>query len=55
MTMLSKGFAALLLGGGNVLINAGNGNLMANDVTENIISSGGVTADFEGRIKTIGN
>ena len=36
-----------------LLINAGNGNLMANDVIDYIIKSGGVTATVEGRIKTV--
>jgi 5'-nucleotidase/UDP-sugar diphosphatase len=38
-----------------VLINAGNGNLNANDVIDYIIKSGGVTAALEGRIKIVGN
>ncbi|MFV2038149.1 MAG: bifunctional UDP-sugar hydrolase/5'-nucleotidase, partial [Paracoccaceae bacterium] len=53
--VLAGGDGYSSLGGGNVLINAGNGNLMANDVIEYIISSGGVTAAVEGRIKTVGN
>lgn len=46
------GFAAL--GGGKVLINAGNGNLMANDVMDYIVAAGKVTAKVEGRIKVVG-
>jgi 5'-nucleotidase / UDP-sugar diphosphatase len=46
------GFAAL--GGGKVLINAGNGNLMANDVMDYVAKMGGVTSKVEGRIKTVG-
>jgi len=43
------------LGGGRVLIGAGDGNLNANDVIDYIIKSGGVNATVEGRIKTVGN
>lgn len=46
------GFAAL--GGGKVLINAGNGNLMANDVMDYIVKQGGVTSKVEGRVKKVG-
>ncbi|MDT8853970.1 5'-nucleotidase C-terminal domain-containing protein [Paracoccaceae bacterium Fryx2] len=46
------GFSAL--GGGNVKINAGNGNLMANDVMNYIEKAGTVTSKVEGRIKTVG-
>ncbi|WP_050527463.1 bifunctional metallophosphatase/5'-nucleotidase [Pseudorhodobacter aquimaris] len=46
------GFDAL--GGGNVLINAGNGNLMANDVMDYITKMGGVTSKVEGRVKQLG-
>lgn len=46
------GFAAL--GGGKVLINAGNGNLMANDVMDYVIKMGGVTSKVEGRVKKVG-
>ena len=42
------------LGGGKVLVNAGNGNLMANDVINYIAKTGKVTAKVEGRIKTVG-
>lgn len=46
------GFTAL--GGGNVLINGGNGNLMANDVMDYVVKMGGVTVGVEGRIKKVG-
>ncbi len=46
------GYAAL--GGGRVLVDAGNGNLMANDVMNYIEAMGGVTAKVEGRIRTVG-
>ncbi len=42
------------LGGGNVLINKGNGNLMANDVMDYVVMNGGVTSSVEGRIKVVG-
>ncbi len=43
-----------MLGGGRVLINSGNGNLMANDVIDYIIANGGVKNTVEGRIKIVG-
>ncbi len=43
-----------MLGGGRVLINSGNGNLMANDVIDYIIANGGVKTTVEGRIKVVG-
>ena len=43
------------LGGGRLLIDKANGNLMANDVIDYVLKSGGVTAKVEGRIKTVGN
>ena len=46
------GFAAL--GGGKVLINAGNGNLMANDVMDYVAKMGGVKSKVEGRVKKVG-
>jgi 2',3'-cyclic-nucleotide 2'-phosphodiesterase (5'-nucleotidase family) len=46
------GFTAL--GGGKVLVNAGNGNLMANDVMDYVVKMGGVTSTVEGRVKTVG-
>jgi 5'-nucleotidase/UDP-sugar diphosphatase len=42
------------LGGGKVLIDAGNGNLMANDVMAFVEKTGKVTVGVEGRIKTVG-
>ena len=42
------------LGGGKVLIDNANGNLMANDVMNYIEAMGGVTQTVEGRIKTVG-
>ncbi len=43
-----------MLGGGRMLIDTGNGNLMANDVINYIINQGGVNATVEGRIKVVG-
>lgn len=43
-----------MLGGGRMLINKGNGNLMANDVIDYIIDQGGVHNTVEGRIKVVG-
>jgi 2',3'-cyclic-nucleotide 2'-phosphodiesterase (5'-nucleotidase family) len=42
------------LGGGQLLIDKGNGNLMANDVMDYIAAMGTVTTGVEGRIKTVG-
>ncbi len=52
--MLGGGDGYGALGGGKVLINKGNGNLMANDVIDYIVSHGGVVASVEGRIKRVG-
>jgi len=52
--MLGGGDGYGALGGGRVLINQGNGNLMANDVIEYVISMGGISNSVEGRIKTVG-
>ncbi|MEX1180705.1 MAG: 5'-nucleotidase C-terminal domain-containing protein [Cucumibacter sp.] len=52
--MLRGGDGYGALGGGNVLINAGNGNLMANDVMNYIEATGEVTSAVEGRITTVG-
>ena len=52
--MLGGGDGYGALGGGNVLINAGNGNLMANDVMDYIAGMGTVNSVVEGRIKTVG-
>jgi 5'-nucleotidase / UDP-sugar diphosphatase len=46
------GFAAL--GGGKVIIDGGNGNLMANDVIDYVAKAGKVTVGVEGRIKVLG-
>ena len=46
------GYAAL--GGGKVIIDGGNGDLMATDVIDYIAKSGTVTAKVEGRIKKLG-
>lgn len=46
------GYAAL--GGGNVIVNAGNGNLMANDVIDYVAKTGKVTVGVEGRITKLG-
>jgi len=43
-----------MLGGGRMLINTGNGNLMANDVIDYVIDQGGVHNTVEGRIKVVG-
>lgn len=42
------------LGGGRVLINAGNGNLMANDVIDYVSAMKTVDVKVEGRIKKVG-
>ena len=42
------------LGGGRVVMDKGNGSLMANDVINYIIANGGASASVEGRIKTVG-
>ncbi|MGB8623053.1 MAG: 5'-nucleotidase C-terminal domain-containing protein [Paracoccaceae bacterium] len=52
--MLAGGDGYGALGGGKVLVNAGNGNLMANDVMDYIEKTGKVTNKVEGRIKTVG-
>ncbi len=52
--ILAGGDGYSALGGGKVLIDAANGNLMANDVMNYIEAMGGVTAKVEGRIKTVG-
>jgi 5'-nucleotidase/UDP-sugar diphosphatase len=51
--MLRGGDGYGALGGGKVLINQGNGNLMANDVMNYISKMGKVTSNVEGRIKTV--
>ncbi len=52
--ILSGGDGYSALGGGRVLVNSGNGNLMANDVIDYVTSTGKVTASVEGRIRTVG-
>ena len=52
--ILDGGDGFTSLGGGNVLINGGNGNLMANDVMDYVVKMGGVTSKVEGRVKKIG-
>jgi len=52
--ILAGGDGYRSLGGGKVLIDKGNGNLMANDVINYIASTGKVTNTVEGRIKTVG-
>lgn len=46
------GYAAL--GGGKVIIDQGNGNLMANDVIDYVAKAGKVTVGVEGRIRKLG-
>ncbi|WP_428541551.1 bifunctional metallophosphatase/5'-nucleotidase [Profundibacter sp.] len=53
--ILAGGDGYNALGGGRLLIDKANGNLMANDVINYVIKNGGVTASVEGRIKTVGN
>ncbi len=53
--ILAGGDGYSALGGGRLLIDKANGNLMANDVINYVIKNGGVTASVEGRIKTVGN
>ncbi|MCU9847747.1 5'-nucleotidase C-terminal domain-containing protein [Defluviimonas sp. WL0024] len=52
--MLGGGDGYAALGGGKVIVNAGNGNLMANDVIDHIVAAGGVKVGVEGRIRTLG-
>ncbi|MEO8531196.1 MAG: chorismate synthase, partial [Deltaproteobacteria bacterium] len=52
--MLGGGDGYSAFGGGKVLINKGNGNLMANDVMDYVSGMGTVTSKVEGRIKKIG-
>jgi 5'-nucleotidase / UDP-sugar diphosphatase len=52
--ILAGGDGYSALGGGKVLIDAGNGNLMANDVMAYVEKLGTVTTGVEGRIKTVG-
>ncbi|WP_193174850.1 bifunctional metallophosphatase/5'-nucleotidase [Oricola nitratireducens] len=52
--MLAGGDGYGALGGGRVLVNKGNGNLMANDVMDYIAKKGTVAAKVEGRIRKLG-
>lgn len=52
--MLGGGDGYAALGGGRVIINGGNGNLLANDVMAYIEAAGSVTSAVEGRIKVLG-
>ncbi|MCB2128445.1 MAG: 5'-nucleotidase C-terminal domain-containing protein [Rhodobacteraceae bacterium] len=53
--ILGGGDGYSALGGGRVIINAGNGNLMANDVIDYIAGMGKITTGVEGRIRKLGN
>ena len=53
--MLSGGDGYGALGGGKILVNAGNGNLMANDVMAYIEAKGTVSPEIEGRVKKVGD
>ncbi len=52
--MLGGGDGFTALGGGKVVIDKGNGVLMANDVMNYVTANGGVTITVEGRIKVLG-
>ncbi|WP_291833018.1 5'-nucleotidase C-terminal domain-containing protein [Limimaricola sp.] len=52
--MLAGGDGYTAFGGGKVLINKGNGNLMANDVMDYVEAKGTIDPKVEGRIKTVG-
>ncbi|RMD92055.1 MAG: bifunctional metallophosphatase/5'-nucleotidase [Alphaproteobacteria bacterium] len=52
--MLAGGDGYAALGGGRVVIDKGNGNLMANDVIDYIAKMGKVTQTVEGRIRRLG-
>lgn len=51
--MLGGGDGYGALGGGRIIIDKGNGNLMANDVMNYIAKTGKVTNKVEGRVKTV--
>ncbi len=53
--MLAGGDGYNALGGGKVLINAGNGNLMANDVMDYVTKMGTVDVELDGRISKLGS
>ncbi len=52
--ILGGGDGYSALGGGKVIVNAGNGNLMANDVIDYVAKAGKVTVGVEGRITKLG-
>ncbi|HHB81465.1 MAG TPA: bifunctional metallophosphatase/5'-nucleotidase, partial [Aliiroseovarius sp.] len=52
--ILGGGDGYSALGGGKLVVDAANGNLMANDVMNYIEAMGGVSAAVEGRIKAVG-
>ena len=52
--MLGGGDGYGALGGGRVVVDKGNGVLMANNVMDYVAGMGTVTASVEGRIKTVG-
>lgn len=52
--MLRGGDGYGALGGGEILIDEGNGNLMANDVMNYVEAMGTVSQEVEGRITTVG-
>lgn len=52
--ILGGGDGYSALGGGKVIVNAGNGNLMANDVIDYVAKTGKVTVGVEGRITKLG-
>jgi 5'-nucleotidase / UDP-sugar diphosphatase len=52
--ILGGGDGYSALGGGKVIIDKGNGNLMANDVIDYVAKTGKVTVGVEGRIKKLG-
>ena len=52
--MLAGGDGYSALGGGRVIVDKGNGNLMANDVMAYITEQGAVTTGIEGRIRKLG-
>lgn len=52
--MLDGGDGYAALGGGRVIINQGNGNLMANDVMNYVAETGTVNVTVEGRITKLG-
>jgi 2',3'-cyclic-nucleotide 2'-phosphodiesterase (5'-nucleotidase family) len=51
--MLGGGDGYGALGGGNVVVNAGNGSLMANDVMDYVAALGTLTIGVEGRIQKV--